>query len=292
MSKRGLPAGISMRHDSHYVEELSRNFKSIGKVLPISQIEPNPDQPRTEIGDLTELVGSIKQNGVLEPILVKPQPQTGTWMIIAGERRWRAANLAGLSEVPCIELDIDDRSIAEVALIENLQRKDLTIWEEADGLVALNKSYGYTHDEIAKKINKSRSTVTESFAIARIPDTIRDRCRRGDITAKSVLLEIARQFDEPEMHDFLDKIQSQKMSRQEIRQTARPKPVNTQTVHKSTKNVKAVAATDISDGYVFDFSAPDASYELRIRFSNKEFDKKAVLKALKLTFENVKNRES
>ena len=114
MSKRGLPSGVKMRHDSHYVEEFAKTpNRSVGKIIPIHQIEPNPEQPRVEIGDLSELSSSIKQNGVLEPLLVKPNGD-GTWMIIAGERRWRAANLAGLREVPCIELDIDQKSIAEI----------------------------------------------------------------------------------------------------------------------------------------------------------------------------------
>lgn len=296
MSKRGLPASIAMRHDAHYVEEFSRTHKSIGKILPITQLEPNPDQPRTEIGDLSELMSSIKQNGVLEPILVKPNKNSGTWMIIAGERRWRAANLAGLTEVPCIEFDLDEKAIAEIALIENLQRKDLTIWEEADGLAALNKTYNYTHDEIAKKISKSRSTVTESFAIARIPESIRERCREAEINAKSVLLEIARQFDEPEMHEFLDKIQSQKMNRQEIREAARPvKPSKP----KSVSNVKNVSQNNseydfnasLKGNSDFEFSAPDESFKLTITFTENNFDKKAVLKALKQTFESVKNQD-
>lgn len=284
-----------MRHDSHYVEEFSRTYKSIGKILPISQLEPNPDQPRTEIGDLSELTSSIKQNGVLEPILVKPNKNSGTWMIIAGERRWRAANLAGLTEVPCIEFDLDEKSIAEIALIENLQRKDLTIWEEADGLTALNKAYGYTHDEIAKKIAKSRSTVTESFAIARIPESIRERCRESEISAKSVLLEIARQFDEPEMHVFLDKIQSQKMSRQEIREAARPAKISKPKSSVIEKNASAKTGdyynfnSSIKGESEFKFNAPDSSFQLTIAFTQKEFDRKAVLKALKETFESVKN---
>ena len=173
MSKRGLPNNIGMRHDAHYVEELARSNRSVGRIIPINQVAPNPEQPRVEIGDLTELSASIKEKGVLEPLLVRPNRQAGTWMIIAGERRWRAANLAGLREVPCIELDIDDQTVAEIALIENLQRKDLTIWEEADGLKSLADRFGYKHDEIAKKISKSRSTVTELITIANLPEGIR-----------------------------------------------------------------------------------------------------------------------
>ena len=159
MSKRGLPSGITMRHDSHYVEDLARTHRSIGKIVPIDKIAPNPEQPRVEIGDLTELSSSIKQNGVLEPLLLKPNGD-GTWMIIAGERRWRAATLAGLDEVPCIELDIDEKSIAEIALIENLQRKDLTVWEEADGLAFLSQRFGYTHEEIGRMLRVRTGTVS------------------------------------------------------------------------------------------------------------------------------------
>ena len=94
----------------------------------------------------------------MEPLLVKPSRISGRWMIIAGERRWRAAREAGVREVPCIEMDVDDRAVAEIALIENMQRKDLTTWEEADGLRALCERFGYTHEEVARKVGKSRST--------------------------------------------------------------------------------------------------------------------------------------
>ena len=123
--------GVKMRHDTHYVDQIAARSRSVGRTIPITSIYPNPEQPRVEFGDLSELTDSIKEKGVLEPLLVKPQPD-GRFMIIAGERRWRASQLAGLVELPCIELDIDENSVAEIALIENLQRKDLTVWEEAD----------------------------------------------------------------------------------------------------------------------------------------------------------------
>jgi ParB family chromosome partitioning protein len=223
--KRGLPSNLQMKHDSHYVEEMSRGVvgKNVGRLLPIDKIEPNPEQPRVEIGDLSELTNSIKQKGVLEPLLVKPQ--NDSWMIIAGERRWRAANLAGLREVPCIELDIDEKNVAEIALIENLQRKDLTIWEEADGLAALASKYDYTHDEIAKKISKSRTSVTESITIANLPDSVRDKCKEVKLSAKSTLLEISRQFDEKEMLKLVETIQSKGITtREHIRKITRPLP--------------------------------------------------------------------
>lgn len=286
MSKRGLPTGISMRHDSHYVDELTRSNRTVGKILPIEKIEPNPNQPRIEIGDLSELTSSIREKGILEPLLVKPNKNTGTWMIIAGERRWRSANLAGLKEVPCIELDIDEQSIAEIALIENLQRKDLTIWEEADGLAALATKYSYTHEQIAKKIGKSRTTITESMTIAGIPDKIREKCAETKITAKSTLLEIARQFDEKAMWNFVNQISENSLNRQEIRQQLRPNPIlsNKPTGISKTATPKTISERNENK---FLFNSDDNSFRLEITF-NQSFEKKDILKALKETFETIK----
>ena len=288
MSKRGLPVDIKMRHDAHYVEELSRPNRSIGKIIPINQIEPNPEQPRVEIGDLTELASSIKQNGVLEPLLVKPN-SNGTWMIIAGERRWRAANLAGLREVPCIELDIDEQSIAEIALIENLQRKDLTVWEEADGLAALNEKFGYTHEEISKKIGRSRTTVTELMAVASLSQNIRERCRQSNLTAKSILLEIARQFDETAMNEFLDKITNQNLNREKIRLTARPQKSKVDNLYKSKINAAIPTSNPVSSGNIFQYKSINDEFVLKLEFIKlSQLDKGSVLKALKETFEKIK----
>lgn len=285
MSKRGLPSGVGLRHDSHYVEELARTNRSIGRLLPIDKIEPNPEQPRVEIGDLTELTGSIKEKGVLEPLLVKPIRETGTWMIIAGERRWRSANLAGLREVPCIELDIDEREIAEIALIENLQRKDLNVWEEADGLAALGSRFGYTHDEIARKIGKSRTTVTEAFAIAGLPADIRQKCLNAKINAKSTLLEIARQFDEKAMHQFLERIQNK--SREEIRQTARP---HLNAKAGSAPNPDSTAPNKSSNTEkrkVFRYVSDDKDFSIEIFSKNKSFGDTEIREALQEALEKL-----
>lgn len=286
MSKKGLPSSVKMRHDSHYVEEFAKNpSRSVGKIIPINQIEPNPDQPRVEIGDLSELSSSIKQKGVLEPILVKPNGD-GTWMIIAGERRWRAANLAGLREIPCIELDIDEKSIAEIALIENLQRKDLNVWEEADGLAFLGSRYGYTHEEIAKKIGKSRTTVTESFTISGLPDSIREKCRQADITAKSTLLEIARQFDEKAMHSFLNSIKNQGFNRQK---THRRSETDKRLKDKSLGENKKFSAIRKAEN-LFQYSSVNQDFSLEIVFNKPEtFQKRDVLKALKEAYDKTKS---
>lgn len=284
MSKRGLPNGIQMRHDAHYVEELARTQRSIGKIIPIEKISPNPEQPRVEIGDLSELTDSIKQNGVLEPLLLKPNGD-GTWMIIAGERRWRAANLAGLTEVPAVEFDIDEKTIAEIALIENLQRKDLTIWEEADGLAFLSQKFGYTHEEIAKKIGKSRTTVTESMTIAGIPASIRAKCLKSSINAKSTLLEIARQFDEPAMHEFVGSIGGQNPKRDEVRRAAR----NNNSKEPQEK-IPANPKSAKSNSFLYISAENGFTVEVKFHNSERKIERREILQALRESFDSIKNQ--
>lgn len=282
MPKSGLPMGVKMRHDSHYVDQIAAKSRSVGRTIAIESVYPNPEQPRTEFGDLTELTESIREKGVLEPLLVKPTDD-GRYMIIAGERRWRSSKLAGLTEVPCIEMDLDEQGVAEIALIENLQRKDLNIWEEADGLAALASKFGYTQEEISKKISKSRSTVTELMTVAGLPDDIRVRCRDANIASKSTLLEIARQFDDAAMHEFLDGLQSGKV------------------VTKAKQRSEAIASTQNSDpktkvnqgGYTFTYSGKDPAFELALSFTGGEARSRAeILRALKAAFDAVKNESA
>lgn len=181
-----------MRHDSHFVEQLVRADElPIGRRIPIHLIEANPEQPRSILGDLDELKRSIADKGVLEPILVRAR-EDGRFTIISGERRFRAALEAGLAEVPCIEMQVDDAELLEIALVENLQRKDLTPFEEAEGFLALQTKHGYTHEQIAVAVGKSRVTVTETLSLMRLPSDVVDECRRADITSKSFLLALSR----------------------------------------------------------------------------------------------------
>lgn len=276
MSKAGLPMGVKMRHDSHYVEQIAAKSRSVGRTIPITSIYPNPEQPRSEFGDLTELTESIKEKGVLEPLLVRPDDE-GKFMIIAGERRWRASQLAGLTEVPCIEMAVDDKGIAEIALIENLQRKDLTVWEEADGLAALKDKFGYTQDEIAQKISKGRTTVTELLTIAGLPSGIRDKCRELNLNAKAMLLEVARQFDEPAMYDYLDRIAGGKREK---------KPVPKATPKKAVAAVIPPSA----NGTAFRYAPDGQGFVVEVKFEDStDQNKRSVLQALKQAFEDVKN---
>jgi ParB family chromosome partitioning protein len=268
VSKRGLPSGLSMRHDAHYVEELSQHRPApVGRLIAVNKLDPNPEQPRVEIGDLTDLTDSIREKGVLEPLLVKPSRLSGRWMIIAGERRWRAARDAGLREVPCIEMDVDDRAVAEIALIENMQRKDLTPWEEADGLRALTERFGYTHEEVARKVGKSRSTITEALSIATLPESIRERCRRADITSKSLLLQIVRQPTEETMERMANEIIQRGLTRDDARQESR-----TQWGTKRTGTPPK--------RYTFRYVSPAKDFRVEIRFRGAKVDQQAVAAAL------------
>ena len=270
MSRRGLPAGVSMRHDAHYVEELTQDRLShVGRLLPIEKLDPNPDQPRTEIGDLTELTASIREKGVLEPLLVKPR--LGRWMIIAGERRWQAAKTAGLTELPCIEMDVDDSAVAEIALIENMQRKDLTPWEEADGLRALCERFGYTHEDVARKVGKSRSTVTEALSIASIPEEIREVCREAEITSKSLLLQIVRQPDDDSMRTMAEQIGAQGLTRDGARKARKA----------------FIDPTGASEPFVYRYEAPDKEFRVEVKFKRANINAEELFEALNAAAQNI-----
>ena len=261
--------GISMRHDAHYVEELSsQSLSPIGRMISVDSLDPNPEQPRVEIGDLSELTASVREKGVLEPLLVKSSTAKGHWMIIAGERRWRAARAAGLREVPCIEMEVDECSVAEIALIENMQRKDLTPWEEADGLASLCQRYGYTHEDLAKKVGKSRSTITEALSLASIPEEIREECRRADIHAKSLLLQIVRQPDVASMREAMREMACRNIKREEVRAQVRVRKgeVSAERSHKPC---------------IFKYALPEADVEVEVCFQNS-VEKAEVVKVLRL----------
>jgi ParB family chromosome partitioning protein len=221
--KRGLPAR-SMRHDAHYVEELTRRSgRAIGTMLPLEIVEANPDQPRTNLGNIEELAASIREKGVLEPILVR-LVAPNRYQIISGERRFRAASMAGLDEIPAIELDVDDKEQLEIALIENIQRKDLTPFEEAEGFLALQQKFHYTHEKISQIIGKSRTTITETLLINDIPDRIRVMCREAGISNKSVLVQVARAGDEEAMEQVVRAYAAGELDRDALRRQTAAKP--------------------------------------------------------------------
>jgi len=271
----GLPETLRMRHDAHYVDQLGRpGGAPIGRLIPIEDLEPNPGQPRQEIGDLTELVASIRENGILEPVLVRPAG--GRFQIIAGERRYRAAVEIGLADVPCVVRDASDAEVMELALVENLQRKDLNAYEEADGLKALAETFGYTHEKMAKKLGKSRTSITETLSIAAIPDSVRELCRRADIHSKSLLLQVVRQSDSAKMAEFIGRLKSE----------------GTATRDDARRMLKAAKKPGRGrpKNYAYRFQAPGKSFTLNLQFRKSDVERDEVVKALLAVIEELRGQ--
>lgn len=176
--KSGLGRGLTSLFD----ENASENEGAVK--VNINDIEPNRDQPRKDFDEtaLSELAESISQHGLIQPIVVKPTLD-GRYSIVAGERRWRACRMAGLNEVPVVIKEADEQTLMEIALIENLQREDLNAVEEALGYRSLIDTYGLTQEEVAKKMGKSRSAVTNALRLLALGDNELEALRRGTISA-------------------------------------------------------------------------------------------------------------
>jgi len=179
-AKKGLGTGLGALLGAETVAEAGSKQTS----LPIMKVEPKADQPRTVFDEvaLTELSESIKQHGIIQPITVRKLP-TGYYQIIAGERRWRAARMAGLTEVPVNIIEADDKTAAELALVENLQRADLNPVEEARGYQRLIKEFGLTQEEAAQAVGKSRPAVTNSMRLLTLPEEALELLEAGMISA-------------------------------------------------------------------------------------------------------------
>lgn len=181
MKKKSLGRGL----DEIFMDNsLESDTQSGISTLRISMVEPKADQPRKFFDSeaLSQLADSIAANGVLQPILVR-ETFGGRYQIIAGERRWRASKLAGLSEIPAIILEADDLKVAQIALIENLQRENLNAYEEAQAYKALSDEYSLTQEEISLKIGKSRSAVANSLRLLDLPDEISQLLREDKLSA-------------------------------------------------------------------------------------------------------------
>jgi ParB family chromosome partitioning protein len=267
VSKRiGLPVTLKMRHDAHYVESLtSYSGAAIGRMIPVDQIRPNPDQPRKAIGDLRELTDSIREKGVLEPLLVRFVPREDCYYIISGERRYHASRAAGLNEVPCIEKIADDAETLEIGLIENIQRKDLTPFEEADGLHRLATQFEYTHEDVARKIGRARSSVTETLSLRNIPEPLRKRCVEYGIMSKSLLLQIARQPTEKKMIEMLHRILQGGLTRDEARKERREEQAGPQRPQP----------------FIFQFEPESEAFRFRIQFKKSHVSRDELIATLR-----------
>ena len=272
MPRRGLPQTITMRHDEHYVEALAASAGApIGRLVPIERIDPNPHQPRQVMGDLSELIASITEKGIIEPLVVRQRGDR--FQIVAGERRYHAAVQAGLRELPVVVRDVDDTEVIELALIENLQRKDLTPFEEAEALHGLADRYGYTHEDLARRLGKSRTAVTESLALQAMPEEVRNLCRLADISSKSLLLQVVRQETPEKMTALVEKIASQGgATRQQLREAA-AKPKTGRPRH-----------------YVFAYRPPTKAFHLKLSFAKSRASKDDVIEALEAIIRELRKK--
>lgn len=273
MPKRGLPETLRMRHDEHYVEALAASAGApVGRMVEIELLDPNPSQPRQVMGDLSELMASVAEKGIIEPLIARPRG--GRFQIIAGERRYHAAVQVGLREIPIIVRDADDDEVMELALVENLQRKDLTAFEEADALLQLAQSCNYTHEDMARKLGKSRTSITESLSLNAMPEDVRNLCRLADITAKSTLLQIVRQSDPQKMLVLVERLAGQGgATREDVRkETARPKPGRPK-------------------HFIFAFKPHTKNFNLRMTFAKGKVEKTEIIGALEQIIEELRNAD-
>jgi len=260
--RAGLPATVRMRHDEHYVASLSAPAGApIGRLLSIDLIDPNPDQPRQTMGDLSELMASIAEKGVIEPVVVRIR--NGRYQIIAGERRYQAAVQIGLKELPVVVRDVDDAEVIELALVENLQRKDLTPFEEADALHSLAARSGLTHDDLARRLGKSRTAVSESIALHKMPEEVKQLCRLADISSKSLLLQIVRLGSTAKMIAMVEKMAREgDATREKLRrETAKPKRGRPR-------------------AFVFNFRPPSKAFRLHLSFNKSQVAREEIIGAL------------
>lgn len=262
--RSGLPETVTMRHDGHFVDLLSS--RSMGpriRMIALEHIDPNPHQARTELGNIQELMDSIRSKGILEPILVRSKGSR--FEIIAGERRFMAARNIDLKEIPCIEMDVEENEAMEIALIENLQRKDLDLFEEADGLQSLIDLYGYHHQQVSEKIGKARSTITEILSITRIPASVREIIKSSGAFSRGTIIEVAKQKTDEDMQKLVKEIVDRHLTREDTRDLSKH-------LKGKTKKLKY---------YVYNFVPDDTdNFRLRLELKKQSISKTDIIEVL------------
>jgi ParB family chromosome partitioning protein len=273
--RSGLPETVRMKHDGHFVDLIST--RSLGpriRMIPVEKIDPNPHQARCELGNIQELQDSIRSKGILEPILVRSKGSR--FEIIAGERRFIASKNLGLKELPCIDMDVADNEAMEIALIENLQRKDLDIFEESDGLQALADLHHYHHQDISEKIGKARSTITEILSIAKIPQRVREIIKESGAFSRTTIIEIAKQKTEDDMLKLAREIVDRRLTREDTRDLAKY-------LKGKTKRLKY---------YVYNFVPEDNDrFRLRLEFKKQTVTKTEIIAILKEIIEQIQKKD-
>jgi len=221
------------------------------------------------MGDLSELIASIAEKGIIEPLVVRVRG--GRFQIVAGERRYQAAVQIGLRELPVVIREADDTEMLEIALIENLQRKDLTAFEESEALQGLAERCGYTHEDLARRLGRSRTSITESLALTGMPEEVRNLCRLADISSKSLLLQVVRQNSSEKMTGLVEKIAGQGgATRQQLREAA------------------AKAKPGRPKHYVFAFHPPTKAFNLKLSFNKSRATRDEIIETLEAIIRDLR----
>ena len=274
MAKKRLGKGMDALFFESGEEKVSSSSSS--NTLRISEIEPNKSQPRTEFDDeaIVSLADSIRQHGVLQPILVRPLP-TGGYQIVAGERRWRAARMVGLSEVPVLIKEMSDFETMQVALIENLQREDLNPIEEALGYEKLMSKYNMTQEQVAEAMGKSRPAIANSLRLLKLDDETKEMVKNGDISTGHAKA-LAGIEDIKLRHELAKKTVNDKLS---VRQLEKIISAGEKKFTKSQTSIRYANpyATELEVALHSAFgqktevlSKADGSYTIKIKIKNKD----------------------
>ena len=241
MEKRGLGRGLSalMADIGSSVDNGQAGAVSRPDSLPVEALTPNPNQPRTDFPEaaLQTLAASIRQKGIIQPLVVRPSKTTGRYEIVAGERRWRAAQLAGLHDVPVVVRDFSDAEVIEVAIIENIQRTDLNAIEEALGYRQLIERFGHTQEKLAEALSRSRSHVANLLRLLTLPEDVQALVRRGDLTSGHARALVTL----PNASDLAQRVVKSGLSVRETERLAKASPT------KSAKSGRRVGAEKDAD---------------------------------------------
>ena len=254
-AKKGLGRGLSALFGD--IEKKSKPNQTQTNKIPIADLERNKYQPRTIFDEekLSELSSSIKENGVIQPIAVRPNKyEPGKFEIVAGERRWMAAQRAGLNEVPVIVLNIDNQKSLEIAIVENVQRQDLNVIEEARGYQRLVKEFGYDHKKISKFMSKSRSHVSNTLRLLSLPEDIVGLIEEGKLTAGQARPLIGM----PNASEIAENIVRKKVAAREVESLAK--------IKKGGKNTKKIEDPNI----VFVRNEIESKLGLNVEIVNKK----------------------
>jgi ParB family chromosome partitioning protein len=270
MPKRPELAGLGIQllrnvraDDTHPVEKFTTEVDPTKIInLHLTSIIPNPDQPRKFFNNkpLKDLTDSIRERGLLQPIIVRKANDGENFILIAGERRWRAAQSAGLRKIPALVRQHEDP--LELALIENLQRQDLYPIEEAEALLKLKERQRLTDEVLAKIVGKSRSTVTEILTLNYLPEVVKNECRTSDKYQKSILLSVVRQPNPDAQLALWHTIKTQNLS-----------------VH-DTRKIRGANKRSGTRGYEFKYQSDESTFMVRVSFRKARVSKEEVKNAL------------